>query len=107
MHALLERRRVPDGIVYIQVTRGVAGRMHRFPDPPPTPNELIYVQEFASPPYAESRKRGGAVITVPESRWSRRDIKSINLLGNCLAAQAAAEAGCLEAVFVEETGNIT
>lgn len=98
---------VREGLVYIQVTRGAAPRMHRFPTPAPTPNELIYVQEYAGDPFAAVRATGVACITHPDLRWERRDIKSTNLLGNCLASQAAAEAGAYEAILVESGGVIS
>jgi D-alanine transaminase len=94
-----------EAIVYIQVTRGCgSGRSHGFP-PQTVPLELLYLQEFADP-YQEARRTGAAVITLPDIRWDRRDIKSTNLLANVLAAQAAKEAGCVEAVFVEHDGTL-
>lgn len=103
----LSNSRVREGIIYIQVTRGVAPRKHRFPDPPVPPNELLYVQQTADDPHAALRKTGAALLTVPDMRWRRCDIKSVNLLANCLASQAAAEAGCLEAVLLDESGHLT
>lgn len=94
-----------EAVVYIQITRGVAPRSHKFPAQT-TPLEFFYVQEFCDP-YVETRRKGGAVITHPDIRWARRDIKSTNLLGNVLAAQAAADAGCLEAIFYLPDGTLT
>lgn len=96
---------VDSGIVYVQVTRGVAPRSHRYPDPLPKPNELIYVAEF-NDPYVELRKTGAAVIIQDDLRWKRCDIKSVNLLANCMAAQAAHEAGCADALFVNSAGEL-
>jgi D-alanine transaminase len=94
-----------EAIVYIQVTRGSGtGRSHAFP-PQAAPLEFLYVQEFADP-YVQARLDGAAVITLPDIRWDRCDIKSTNLLANVLAAQAAKEAGCVEAVFVEADGTL-
>ena len=99
---------VSEGLVYLQVTRGAAAsRNHRFPTDPVTPNELIWVQEIGGDPHAHERASGVGVITHPDLRWGRRDIKSVNLLGNCLANQAAAEAGCAEAILVEADGSIS
>jgi D-alanine transaminase len=98
---------VAEGLIYIQVTRGEAPRSHRFPNPPAVPNELIYVADLGGDPHAAVRESGVAVITHPDNRWERRDIKSVNLLGNCLASQAAAEAGCYEAILVEPDGKIS
>jgi D-alanine transaminase len=94
-----------EAIVYIQITRGVAPRAHAFPANA-TPLELLYVQEFVDP-YAEARQRGAAVVTYPDIRWDRCDIKSINLLANVLAMQTAKEAGCLEAIFYLPDGTLT
>lgn len=99
---------VQSGIVYLQISRGTApNRTHAFPNPPVTPNELIYVRELAEDPYAAVREAGGKAITFQDIRWHRCDIKSVNLLGNVLASQAAAEAGCQEAILVAADGVIT
>src|SRR5258708_7056756 len=83
-----------EATVYIQITRGTAPRSHVFPANA-KPLEFLSVQEFRDP-YAQARRDGAAVITVPDMRWGRCDIKSTNLLANVLAAQAAKEAGCVE-----------
>ena len=103
----LAESQVEEGMVYIQVTRGEAPRSHKFPDPPATPNELIYVTAFEQPPYADVRTTGASVITTPDLRWKRCDVKSVNLLANCLAAQQAADAGATEALLVADDGTIT
>jgi D-alanine transaminase len=97
---------VQEGSIYIQITRGVAPRTHQFPTQPATPNELIYVKELAGDPYAEGRRNGISVIVVSDDRWKRCDIKSTNLLANCLASEAAVQAGCQEALLVDEKGEI-
>jgi D-alanine transaminase len=107
MHALLEAAGVEDGVIYMHVTRGEAPRTHHFPYQPTRPNELIYVTELREDPYAVYRTAGAKVITVPDIRWKRCDIKSVNLLANCLAAQQAVEAGCQEAIFYDEHETIT
>jgi len=107
MHETLQKASVPEGMAYIQITRGEAPRTHRFPDPPVQPNELIAVIPFDEPPYAAAREQGASVITLPDQRWQRCDIKSVNLLANCLAAQQAAEAGATEAVMYAEDGTLT
>ncbi|MEX0702276.1 MAG: aminotransferase class IV [Planctomycetales bacterium] len=112
MDETLAHSGVKEGIVYIQVTRGAALRTHAFPNPPAQPNELIYVQAYpeqspACDPYAAERAVGTRVITHPDLRWKRCDIKSVNLLGNVLANQAAAEAGCGEAILIAENGDVT
>jgi D-alanine transaminase len=94
-----------EATIYIQITRGVAPRTHAFPTKA-MPLELLYVREFADS-YVEAREKGTAVITQPDMRWGRCDIKSTNLLANVLAAQAAKEAGCLEALLVLPDGTLT
>lgn len=108
MWTTLEHSRVCDGVVYMHVSRGAAPvRTHKFPVPPPQPNELIYVREIPPDPYAELRSTGASAITVDDLRWRRCDIKSVNLLGNVLAAQAAEESGCDEAILVGGDGVVT
>ncbi len=107
MSQLLQESRVVEGTIYIQVTRGEAPRTHHFPEPRVAPNELIYVRELAGDPFADVREQGASVITVDDLRWKRCDIKSINLLANCFAAQAAHEAGCVEAILVAADGTLT
>jgi D-alanine transaminase len=95
-----------EATVYIQVTRGAApSRTHRFPAGV-KPLEFLFVQDFDDP-YREARRKGAATITYPDNRWDRCDIKSTNLLGNVLALQAAAEAGCLEALLYLPDGTLT
>jgi len=94
-----------EATVYIQVTRGEAMRSHLFPDPPPMPNELIYVRAFQDP-YARQRVDGGSVLLVDDLRWKRCDLKTVNLLANCLAAEQAHQAGCDEGVFVDADGTL-
>src|SRR5262245_59183644 len=86
-----------EATIYLQVTRGVAPRAHAFPANV-TPTELIWVAEYIDG-YGNERENGGAVHLFPDMRWERCDIKSVNLLANVLAHQAAKEAGCLEAVL--------
>jgi D-alanine transaminase len=94
-----------EAMVYIQVTRGAAPRAHPFPEHAEA-LELLYVQEFHDS-YRGAREAGTAVITQPDIRWDRCDIKSTNLLANVLAMQAAKEAGCLEALFYLPDGTLT
>jgi D-alanine transaminase len=102
---LLRRNNLRDGLIYIQVTRGVAPRNHAFPaHARPALVMTTTRMDFAG----QSKFRDGvAVITAPDLRWARRDIKTINLLPNCLAKQAAAEAGAYEALQVDDEGNVT
>jgi D-alanine transaminase len=94
-----------EAIVYIQITRGAAPRSHGFPADV-KPLEFLYVQEFRDP-YVQARQEGAAVITIPDMRWGRCDIKSTNLLANVLALQAAKEAGCIEALLCSDDGIVS
>jgi D-alanine transaminase len=94
-----------EALVYIQVTRGQAPRGHAFPAGV-RPLELLWVQEIGDP-YDGKRDAGVAVTLQPDLRWARCDIKSVNLLGNVLALQAARETGCAEAILVRADGSLS
>jgi D-alanine transaminase len=89
-----------DGIVYIQVTRGVAPRKHAFPKGV-QPSIYMFAKPFAQYP-ADFFEKGVGAVTVPDTRWSRCDIKSIALLPNVLANQHAHENDAFEALFVRD-----
>ena len=91
----------PAAIVYVQVTRGVAPRTHAFPATPVPPTVYAYAKAYQRPP-RERWERGFRAITVPDRRWSRIDIKSIALLPNVLAQQAAVDAGVEDSIFVRD-----
>src|SRR5262249_21639518 len=97
MHETIAAGPFREATVYIQITRGAAPRSHPFPAGA-TPLEFLFGQESRAP-YAAARRDGAGVLTHPDQRWDRCDIKSTNLLGNVLAMQAAKEAGCLEALL--------
>ncbi len=104
-HELARRNGLSYGFVYMQVTRGVAPRDHKFPkDAKPA---LVMTTRQMKPASERSLAEGIKVITVPDIRWKRRDIKSTSLLPNCLAKQQAYEAGAAEAWLVDEDGNVT
>jgi D-alanine transaminase len=90
-----------DGTVYIQVTRGVAPRRHAFPDPAVAPTAYVLAKPFKQYP-DEYFEAGVAAISIPDTRWSRCDIKSIALLPNVLANQQAHAAGAFEALFIKD-----
>jgi len=102
---IISRNRIRDGIVYLQITRGVAPRNHVFPNH--SNSALVVTARHSSPFKFNDSCDGINVITTPEIRWQRRDIKTVSLLGNCLAKEKANRAGCYEAWFVEEDGMIT
>jgi len=104
INEVIQRNRVRNGIVYLQVTRGVARRDHPFPGAT-RPAFVITARNQKSSDAAATS--GVGVVTVPENRWQRRDIKSISLLPNVLAKQTAREAGAYEAWFVEADGTVT
>jgi D-alanine transaminase len=90
-----------DATIYVQVTRGVAPRTHAFPKPAVEPTIYVAAKPFKQHP-SEYFERGVATITVPDTRWSRCDIKSIALLPNVLANQQAKQHGAFEALFVRD-----
>ncbi|EIZ83738.1 MULTISPECIES: D-amino-acid transaminase [Methylobacterium] len=102
---LVARNGVREGLVYMQVTRGVAERDFAFPKAGTEPTVMMFTQAktVLANPLAES---GARVITVEDLRWKRRDIKSVALLAQVLAKQQAAEAGVAEAWMVED-GAVT
>jgi D-alanine transaminase len=103
----VRRNRVREGLVYLQVTRGVAKRDHAFPNPS-VPASVVSTAHSVDRMLTEARaERGAAVISVPEARWARCDIKTVGLLPNVLAKQQARKAGAIEAWFVDELGLVT
>jgi D-alanine transaminase len=103
----VRRNRVRHGIVYLQVTRGVARRDHAFPNPPVTPSVVITARATSAAAAQARADKGVGVVTTPENRWGRCDIKTVNLLPNVLAKQAAKDAGAFEAWFVDDGGLVT
>jgi D-alanine transaminase len=104
---VLRRNRVREGLVYIQVTRGAARRDFVFPAES-TPPSLVIIARQVDPSIAEAgSKKGISVVSVPENRWERVDIKTTGLLPNVLAKMAARERGAKEAWFIDKDGFIT
>lgn len=103
----IEASGVKEGILYIQITRGVAPRTHAFPNPPVPPTELIVVRPYDDGPTAKLRETGVAVKSEPDQRWGRCDCKTVNLLGNVLANEAAVRQGAHEAVLYKADGTVT
>jgi D-alanine transaminase len=96
-----------EGTVYVQITRGVAPRLHAFPDPPVPPTELIVVRPYDDGPMAAMREVGVKTISLPDLRWKRCDVKSTNLLANVMANNEAHRQGGQEAILVDEQGRVT
>jgi D-alanine transaminase len=107
MRECIARNRVRDGIVYLQVTRGVARRDHGFPPPDTRPSVVVTARGIDFAGNERAAAAGIAVVTVPDNRWERVDIKTISLLPNVLAKQAARERGAKEAWFVDGDGRVT
>lgn len=102
---VVRRNRVRDGLVYLQVTRGVAGRDFLFPAN--TKPSIVVTAKKVDPAINTRRAQTGiGVITVPETRWDRVDIKTVGLLPNVLAKEAAKAAGAQEAWFVDSDGIV-
>jgi D-alanine transaminase len=107
MRETIRRNRVRDGIVYVQMTRGVARRDFAFPPAGTAPSLVVTARSLDIAGNETKARQGIAVVTVPESRWARPDIKSVSLLANVLAKQAARERGAGEAWFVDRDGRVT
>ncbi len=101
------RNRVRDGLLYLQISRGAAPRDHAFPKPSVKPTVVITCRPMSRAAFENRAANGVSVISVPDIRWARCDIKSVNLLPNVLAKQQAREAGAFEAWFVDGDGLVT
>ncbi|MEH6524906.1 MAG: D-amino-acid transaminase [Sneathiella sp.] len=106
MREVVRRNGIVNGIIYLQVTRGVAPRDHPFPKN--TPPALVMTAKRLSMDKAEkTAEKGVSVVTVPDIRWARCDIKSVSLLPNVLAKQAAKDNGAYEAFQIDADGMVT
>ncbi len=103
----VRRNRVSEGLVYLQVSRGVAPRDHAFPNPPVRPAVVITVGRVDRAQSEARAAKGVGVVTTPENRWGRCDIKTVGLLPNVLAKQKARAVGAVEAWFVDDLGFVT
>jgi len=96
--------RIVTGNIYIQITRGVARRDHKFPEQAvPALVMTAKHMKIATGPQAA----GAVAVTLADERWARRDIKTVQLLANCLAKQAAAEQGAQEAILIMPDGSVS
>jgi len=107
LHELVARNRVHYGLVYLQITRGVARRDHVFPAAGVRPSVVATARSLNFEKNQSAAARGIAVATVPENRWPRVDIKTVALLPNVLARQSAREQGAYEAWYVDPHGFVT
>lgn len=102
---VMSRNRLRDGVVYLQASRGVAPRYHPFPVN--TPSSLVVSAWSHAGPSVLQVEQGVRVVTQPDLRWKRPDIKATGLLPNVLARQTAREAGAAEAWLIDERGCVT
>jgi D-alanine transaminase len=106
LREVVRRNRIDEGLLYMQVSRGVARRDHAFPSKPVPPAIVVTVKRIK--PYPTSIDTWGTTaITYPDQRWARCDIKTVGLLPNVLARQAAKEKGASEAILVTPDGMVT
>jgi D-alanine transaminase len=105
LREVARRNGVVNGIVYLQITRGAAPRDHAFPKT--TRPVVVVTARRSRPPNPRLVEEGIAVITIPDIRWQRCDIKSVSLVANVLGKQQAREAGAYEAWQVDSVGRIT
>ena len=107
LREVVARNRIRFGLVYLQISRGVARRDLGFPAPQPAPSVVVTARPLNRARIEASAAVGIAVVSVPDNRWGRVDIKTVGLLPNALARQAAIEQGAREAWFVDKSGAVT
>ena len=107
MREVAARNRIGYGLLYLQVTRGVARRDHAFPAPDIPPSLVVTARSLNHGRNEALAAKGIAVVSVPDNRWGRVDIKTVGLLPNVLARQAAIEHGARDAWFVDRDGFVT
>ncbi|MEY4966663.1 MAG: hypothetical protein RL274_2246 [Pseudomonadota bacterium] len=107
MGEVIARNRIANGLLYLQVTRGAVKRDHVSPKYPPRPTLILTMRAQDMGAFAARMEKGIAVSTQPDIRWGRCDIKTVQLLPNLLAKQAAKQAGAFEAWLVDADGYVT
>ena len=105
LREVVRRNRIRTGLVYLQITRGVARRDHAFPTG--VKPALVVTAKRLTLPREETLESGVRVVTIEDIRWQRCDIKSVSLLPNVLGKQHARENGAYEAWQVDQDGNVT
>jgi D-alanine transaminase len=106
LHEVVARNRIGYGVVYLQISRGVARREHAFPSPGVSPGMVVTARRLDMGRNERLAAAGIAVISVPDIRWGRVDIKTVGLLANVLARQEAIERGARDAWFVDADGFV-
>lgn len=107
LNEVIRRNRIGEGLVYLQVSRGVAPRDHFFPTEVVKPALVITAKPVDRQAAEVKARKGIRVISAPDNRWGRCDIKTVGLLPNVLAKQAAREAGASDVIFVDAEGFVT
>jgi len=107
MREMIARNRIRDGLLYLQVTRGAARRDHVPPRTPMKPTLILTMRTQDMAGLAKRMEQGIGVSTQPDIRWGRCDIKTVQLLPNLMAKQAARAAGAFEAWLVDGEGYVT
>jgi D-alanine transaminase len=107
LREVVARNRIGYGLVYLQITRGVARREAAFPVPEVPPALVVTARALNKTRNEALAAKGIAVISVPDIRWGRVDIKSVGLLPNVLARQAAIDQGAREAWLLDKDGKVT
>ena len=106
LREVVARNRIGYGLVYLQISRGVARRDHAFPSPPVAPSMVVTARPLNMKRNEALAASGIAVISMPDNRWGRVDIKTVGLLPNVLARQTAIEQGARDAWFVDKDGVV-
>ena len=107
MREMIARNRIADGLLYLQVTRGAARRDHVPPTKPLRPTLILTMRSQDMAAFHARMEKGVAVHSAPDTRWKRCDIKTVQLLPNLLAKQAAKAKGGYEAWLVDDDGFVT
>ncbi|HEX4043408.1 MAG TPA: D-amino-acid transaminase [Xanthobacteraceae bacterium] len=107
LRELVRRNRIDYGLVYLQISRGVARRDPAFPSANLPPTVVATARPLNMARNETLAQKGIAVISVPDNRWGRVDIKTVGLLPNVLARQAAIDCGARDAWFVDQDGKVT
>jgi len=106
LREVVAKNRLRYGLVYLQITRGVARREHAFPSPAVAPSMVVTARALNLKRNEALAAAGIAVISAPDNRWGRVDIKTVGLLPNVLARQSAVEQGARDAWFVDKDGVV-
>jgi D-alanine transaminase len=107
LREVVAKNRIGYGIVYLQIGRGVARRDPAFPAPQTAPSIVVTARSLNLPRNEALAEKGIAVVSVADNRWGRVDIKTVGLLPNVLARQAALDRGVRDAWFVDRDGKVT